>query len=184
MVRLHTGDPSLYGAIHEQMAVLDKENVPYRIIPGVTAAFAAAAALGLEYTLPEIGQTLILTRASGRTPVPEAEALSELAKHKTSMVIYLSAGLAEKVSQALTPAYGADSPAAIVYRASWPDEKIVRTTVGDLKKDLTAQGIDRQALIMVGRVLEYLDDGEKAPKSKLYDAVFSHGFREGRTPGE
>jgi precorrin-4/cobalt-precorrin-4 C11-methyltransferase len=123
VVRLHTGDPSLYGAVAEQFRILNERKVPYRVIPGVTAAFAAAAALKMEFTLPETCQTLILTRIAGRTPVPETEDLGRLAESKASLAIYLSAGKAEDVAAKLTPSYGEDAPVAVVYRASWPDEK-------------------------------------------------------------
>lgn len=177
VVRLHTGDPSLYGAVREQFDALEKNNVPYRIIPGVTAAFAAAAVLGIEYTLPEITQTLILTRTAGRTPVPDAEKLSELAGHKAGMVIYLSAGQAESVAEALIPAYGPDASVAIVYRASWPEEKTIWTTAARLADDMKEAGINKHALIIVGKALDIQKIGGDAPKSKLYDSSFSHEFR-------
>ncbi len=173
VVRLHTGDPSLYGAIAEQIRALEERKIPCRIIPGVTAAFAAAAALGLEYTLPEVCQSLILTRMAGRTPVPDAEALEKLASHKTSMVIYLSAGLVQKVAAALEAAYGAGAPCAVVYRASWPDQQIIRTRIGDLAARMTEAGIKRQALIIVSPAL----DAGQAKPSRLYCRTFSHGFR-------
>ena len=178
VVRLHTGDPSLYGAIREQMNLLDAEAIPYRVIPGVTAAFAAAAALGLEFTLPETTQSLILTRAAGRTPVPDKEELKSLAAHGSSLAIYLSAALADRVREALEPEYGPDCPLAVVYRASWPDEKIIWTTVSRLGDDLAAQGAGRQALILAGPAVKALADKKQAPKSKLYDASFSHGYRQ------
>ena len=146
------------------------------MIPGVTAAFAASAALGLEYTVPEICQTLILTRAAGRTPVPESENLADLAQHRAGMAIYLSAAQAESVAEALAPAYGPNAPVALVYRVSWPDERIVWTTVSDLARDMARAGLKRQTLILVGRALEKITDRD-APKSKLYDPTFSHGFR-------
>ncbi|MFH1090632.1 MAG: precorrin-4 C(11)-methyltransferase [Pseudomonadota bacterium] len=180
VVRLHTGDPSLYGAVQEQFSALEKRGVPYRIIPGVTAAFAAAAALGLEYTAPEVCQTLILTRAAGRTPVPEKEDLAELAKHRASMAIYLSAGQAEKVALALAPAYGKEAVLAVVYRAGWPDQKILWTTVSRLAQDMAEAGLSRQAIILAGAPLEDLKAGRETPKSKLYDPAFSHGFRKGK----
>lgn len=176
VVRLHTGDPSLYGAIFEQMAALAAEGIPYAVIPGVTAAFAAAAALGIEYTLPEVSQTLILTRMSGRTPVPESEELSGLAEHRASMAIYLSIAMVDRVQQVLSAKYGEDAPCAVVFRASHPDEKIVRTVIGRLADAVHAHKITRQAVILVGKVLEIsVHDLEK--KSRLYDQHFSHGFR-------
>lgn len=150
VVRLHTGDPSRYGALHEQLNALDIQNVPWRIIPGVTAAFAATASLGLEYTLPEVCQSLIITRAPGRTPVPAGEDLATLAAHGASLAIYLSAGQGGTVSAALSSALGPDSPVAVVYRASWPDERLLWTTAKDLPQDLEAADLKRQALILAG----------------------------------
>ncbi len=173
IVRLHTGDPSLYGAIAEQIRALEARNIPCTIIPGVTAAFAAAAALGLEYTIPELCQSLILTRAAGRTPVPQAEALEKLAAHKASMAIYLSAGLKDKVAEILKQSYGPDAPCAVVYRASWPDERIIRTTCARLADQITKAGITRHALIVVSPALGRIED----KKSRLYARSFSHGFR-------
>ena len=176
VVRLHTGDPSLYGAIFEQMAALAAEGIPYAVIPGVTAAFAAAAALGIEYTLPEVSQTLILTRMGGRTPVPESEALSGLAEHRTSMAIYLSIAMVDRVQQVLAEKYGVEAPCAVVVRASHPDEKIVRTVIGRLADTVRAHKITRQAVIVVGKVLEISVHGLEK-KSRLYDKHFAHGFR-------
>jgi precorrin-4/cobalt-precorrin-4 C11-methyltransferase len=176
VVRLHTGDPSLYGAVFEQVAALDKLGIPYRIIPGVSAAFAAAAALGIEYTLPEVAQTLILTRVAGRTPVPASEDLAGLAAHRTSMAIYLSVGQIEAVTATLAAAYGEQAPCAVVYRASLPGEKVIRTCLKELVERVRAERITRQALIIVGRVLEIGPQDLKA-KSKLYDRDFEHGFR-------
>lgn len=177
VVRLHSGDPSLYGAIAEQMNALEKKNIPFKVIPGVTAAFAAAAALKIEYTVPEKTQTLILTRAEGRTPVPAAEDLAHLAAHGAAMAIYLSAGLAKKVEAALVDNYGSDAPVAIVYRASRPDETIFRTTAGNLSKTMSENNITSTALILTGPAL-----GENrgiSAVSKLYDKAFTHGCRKG-----
>jgi precorrin-4/cobalt-precorrin-4 C11-methyltransferase len=176
VVRLHTGDPSLYGAIFEQMSALQEQKIPYRVIPGVTAAFAAAAALGIEYTLPDVSQTLILTRMAGRTPVPERENLKSLAAHKTSMAIYLSVHLVEEMVDILTSTYGKTAPCAVVYRVSHPEERIVWTTIGRLSNTVTEENINRQALIIVGDVLRA---GRSTPvtPSKLYDKNFSHGYR-------
>ena len=179
VVRLHSGDPSLYGAIFEQMRALREKNVSFEIIPGVSAAFAAAAALRIEYTIPEICQTLVLTRAEGRTPVPETEDLKALAEHKAAMAIYLSSGLAEKVQDVLEETYGQDAAVAVVYRASHPDELIIRTTVSELAESMRDQEISRQALIIIGAALEELSLSGKQPASKLYDQKFSHGFRKG-----
>jgi precorrin-4 C11-methyltransferase len=176
VVRLHTGDPSLYGAIFEQMAKLDKKSIPCKVIPGVTAAFAAAAAMGIEYTLPEVSQTLILTRMAGRTPVPETEALELLAGHKTSMAIYLSISMVDKVARVLEKAYGKDATCAVVYCVSQPEEKIIFTSPGELPEIVRKEKITRQALIIVGKVLDIGKHKEKY-KSKLYDKNFSHGFR-------
>jgi precorrin-4/cobalt-precorrin-4 C11-methyltransferase len=176
VVRLHTGDPSLYGAIFEQMVELQKRSIPYKVIPGVTAAFAAAAAMGLEFTLPEISQTLILTRMAGRTPVPEKENLASLAAHQTSMAIYLSISMIEEVAAVLAKSYGRDAACAVVYRASQPDEKVISTKLRDLAKDVKKENITRQALILVGKVLEYSHD-DPVTTSKLYDKQFSHGHR-------
>jgi precorrin-4/cobalt-precorrin-4 C11-methyltransferase len=178
VVRLHTGDPSLYGAIFEQMAELNRQSIPYRVIPGVTAAFAAAAAMGIEYTLPEISQTLIITRMEGRTPVPEKEALSALAEHQATMAIYLSAGMIEKVVDVLQGAYGESAPCAVVYRASQPEETIVMTTLDRMVEEVQRADIRRQAVIIVGRVLGVTLE-KLQHKSRLYDAGFSHGFRRG-----
>ncbi len=176
VVRLHTGDPSLYGAIFEQMAALDGKAIPYTVIPGVTAAFAAAAAMGVEYTLPEVSQTLILTRMAGRTPVPELESLESLAGHQTTMVIYLSIGLIDQVADILAKAYGGEAVCAVAYRVSRPDEKILYTTLKALVQTVKEAGITRQALIIAGKVLDVRPETLKY-KSKLYDKHFSHGFR-------
>lgn len=178
LVRLHTGDPSLYGAIWEQMAALQEAGVPYRTIPGVTAAFAAAAAMGIEYTLPEVTQTLILTRAAGRTPVPETENLESLAAHRASMVIYLSIQQVDRVAAALTAAYGREAACVVAYRVSQPDERIVITTAGRLAETVAVEGITRQALIIVGPPLAQANPEDRA-RSRLYDRRFSHGHRRG-----
>lgn len=177
VVRLHTGDPSLYGAIFEQMSALDARNISFAIIPGVTAAFAAAAAMGLEYTLPEISQTLILTRMAGRTPVPESENLEALASHQASMAIYLSISLIDQVQATLCRAYGPDATCAIAYKISHPQERILYTRIGQLCETVQKENITRQALIIVGKVLEVTLDSLKH-RSKLYDKAFAHGFRE------
>ena len=176
VVRLHTGDPSLYGAIFEQMAELQKRAIPYKVIPGVTAAFAAAAAMGIEFTLPEISQTLILTRLGGRTPVPETENLSSLAEHQTSMAIYLSISMIAEVAAILVKSYGKGANCAVVYRASQPDEKIITTKLNDLAETVKRENITRQALIIVGKVLD-VNPGDLSYTSKLYDKKFKHGHR-------
>lgn len=180
VVRLHTGDPSLYGAIFEQIDELKKRAVPFEIIPGVTAAFAAAAALGIEYTLPEITQTLILTRMEGRTPVPELEALEKLAAHQSSMVIYLSMGLMDKVIPILKRHYGETAAVAVIYRASHPDEKIIRTSLEELQAKVTEAGITKHAVIVISKVLGVTS---VADRSKLYDKTFTHEYRKGSIDG-
>ncbi len=152
-VRLHTGDPSLYSAIQEQIVLLQQAQVPFQVIPGVTAGAAAAATLGREFTIPEVTQTVIYTRAAGRTPVPEAESLDKLAVHGATLVIYLSAGLIEKVVAELLPHYGPQTPAVVVYRASWPDERVIRGELSTIAGKVQAAGINRQALILVGPAL-------------------------------
>ena len=178
IVRLHTGDPSLYGAVYEQMAALQKRRIPYKVIPGVTAAFAAAAALGIEYTLPEVSQTLILTRMAGRTPVPQKENLAALAAHQTSMAIYLSMSMIDEVAEILADAYGENSYCAVVYRASQPEQKIIVTRLKDLEEEVKAAEITRHALIVAGKVLE-IDPDVLVHRSKLYDREFKHGCRNG-----
>jgi len=176
VVRLHTGDPSLYGAVYEQMSELSKQGIPSIIIPGVTAAFAAAAALGIEYTLPEVSQTLILTRMAGRTPVPQRENLASLAQHQSSMAIYLSISMVDEVAGILADAYGESSTCAVVYRASQPEQKIIITRLKDLGKDIRTANITKQAVIVVGRTLE-IDIDNLRYKSKLYDKKFKHKYR-------
>lgn len=179
VVRLHTGDPSIYGAIQEQMDALDRLAIEYQVVPGVTSAFAAAAALKQELTLPELSQTVIITRIEGRTPVPEREQLHKIAGLGATMVIYLSVGMIEKVvEQLLQGAYTTATPAAVVCRASWDDELIIQCTLADLARQVRDAGIDRQAMIIVGDVLAARRSGLKA-KSLLYDGSFTHGFREG-----
>ncbi|MBR5016653.1 MAG: precorrin-4 C(11)-methyltransferase [Spirochaetia bacterium] len=174
VVRLHTGDPSLYGAIGEQMQELDMLGIEYDITPGVSAFSGAAASLKAEYTLPDVSQTVIITRAAGRTGVPGSEDLRSLASHGATMVLYLSAGLLDKVaSDLIAGGYDAATPAAIVYKATWADEKICRCTVGTLKQAAEAAGITKTALIVVGKFL----DGSFS-RSRLYDPGFSTEFRE------
>lgn len=172
-VRLHTGDPCVYGAIREQMDALDALGIPYDDTPGVSSFCGAAAALKAEYTLPGVSQSVILTRLAGRTPVPETESLSSLAGHGASMAVFLSGGMLERVQEELLRggAYTADTPAALVYKATWPEEKTVRCTVGTLAQ--AGEGIRKTALVLVGKFLD-------APyeKSKLYDPSFSTEFRE------
>ena len=172
--RLHTGDPCLYGAIGEQMRELDKHGIAYDITPGVSSFSGAAAALKTEYTLPDVSQTVIISRAEGKTPVPKAEKLSSLASHGATMVLFLSTGLLDKVTSELTEGgYSPDTPAAIVYKASWEDEKVCRCTVGTLKQTAEENGIKKTALIVVGNFLE-----SEFTRSHLYDPGFSTEYRE------
>lgn len=180
VVRLHTGDPALYGAIFEQIRELQKLKIPFQVIPGVTAAFAASARMGMEYTLPEITQTLILTRISGRTPVPEQEDLEKLASHKSSMAIYLSIGHADRVQEILSSHYGGDSNCAVAFKVSHPEEKIFHTPIRDLVKTCRENKITRHALIIVGEAVEASMNKGDLIKSKLYDTAFSHGYRQGK----
>ena len=174
-VRLHTGDPCLYGAIREQMDALDAEKIAYDDTPGVSSFCGAAAALNTEYTLPTVSQTVIITRMEGRTPVPEKEKLVCLAAHGATMVIFLSIGLINKVQEALLQgAYTEQTPAAVVYKASWPEQKIVRCTVGTLADSTWEAGITKTALIVVGDFL-----GTRYERSKLYDPNFTTEFRKG-----
>lgn len=173
-VRLHTGDPSVYGAIQEQMDAFDKKNIGYDIVPGVSSCFAAAAALRQEYTLPGISQTVIITRNEGRTPVPEAEKLRSLAAHQSTMCIYLSITMLDKVvAELIAGGYTPDTPIAIVQRASWPEQKIVRGTLATIVEDIKDKNIDRTAMIVVSRCL-----GADYELSRLYAPEFSHMFRE------
>lgn len=175
-VRLHTGDPSLYGAIREQTDRLDKLGIEYKICPGVSSFCGAAAALKAEYTLPEISQSVIITRMAGRTPVPEKESIESLAAHGASMVIFLSAGMTSEVSERLQKGgYSAETPAALVYKATWEDEKICRCTVRTLAETAESNGINKTALIVVGDFL-----GENRFLSKLYDPNFETGYRKAK----
>lgn len=178
-VRLHTGDPAIYGAIQEQMAELDRLGIDYAVVPGVSSAFAAAAALKQELTLPEVTQTVILTRLAGRTPVPERERLARIAEIGATMVIYLSVGMIDQVvAELLQGAYTRETPVAVVAKATWPDEEILRGTLEDISGKVTEAGINKQALIIVGDVLSARERG-LAALSKLYDKEFSHGCRDG-----
>lgn len=172
VVRLHSGDPSLYGALQEQLRALEEWGVAYEIVPGVSSFTAAAAALAAELTQPGVSQTVILTRLGGRTPVPESESLSSLARHRASLCLFLSAHLLEPAAEALRAGYGEDVPAALVYRASWPDQGVVRGELGDVVQRARAAGLDRTALLLVGQFLR--GGGER---SRLYHPHFRHGFR-------
>ena len=173
-VRLHTGDPCLYGAIREQMDELDKRAIPYDYCPGVSAFSGAAAALKMEYTLPEISQSVVITRMAGRTPVPERESVRAFAAHGATMVLFLSAGLLEATqAELLAGGYGPDTPAAIVYKASWPDEKTCLCTVSTLADCARENGISKIALIIVGDAVRQ----SGYARSKLYDPTFTTEFR-------
>lgn len=173
VVRLHTGDPSIYGAVSEQFRELDRLGIPYEVVPGVTSAFAAAAGLRVELTMPELSQSVIFTRMAGRTPVPEKEAIEALAAHGCTLCIYLSAGEIDRlVGQLRSAGLPPETPAAVVYRASWPNEKIVRGTLADIAAKVAEAGIKRQSIIVVGKVLDR--DGAL---SKLYDETFATGYR-------
>jgi precorrin-4/cobalt-precorrin-4 C11-methyltransferase len=174
VVRLHTGDPAIYGAIREQMQWLDREAIPYEVVPGVSSAFASAAALKKELTVPEVTQTVILTRQAGRTPVPERESLRNLASIQATMCIFLSVSMMARVVDDLVGGgYPTTTPIAVVERASWPDEQIIRGTLADIAEKVQASQIKKTAMIVVGPALA--EDSQIA--SKLYDAGFSHEYR-------
>lgn len=175
-VRLHSGDSSLYGAIGEQIRELNKLGIEYDITPGVSSVCGAAAALKTEYTLPGVSQTVIISRAAGNTPVPEKESVASLAAHRATMVLFLSASLAEQVeNDLLRGGYPPDTPAAIVYKATWEDEKILRCTLGTLARTAKENGITKTALITVGDFLE-----SEFTRSHLYDGAFSTEYRKAK----
>jgi precorrin-4/cobalt-precorrin-4 C11-methyltransferase len=176
VVRLHTGDTSFYSAISEQIEKLRELNISYEVIPGVSSAMAGAALLGQELTIPEISQTVIFTRIEGKTPVPETEKLSELAKHKTSMVIFLSVGMIEKVRDELLQGYPENTPVAVVEKATWPDEKVIRGTLGNIAEIVKEAGIKKTALIYVGEALRASEE-RLGKESKLYHKDFKHEYR-------
>jgi precorrin-4/cobalt-precorrin-4 C11-methyltransferase len=176
VVRLHTGDPAIYGAIREQMRRLEAEGIGYEVVPGVSSALAAAAALKCELTVPELTQTVIFTRQAGRTPVPEPERLANLAALQASMCIFLSvAMIGEVVAELVAGGYPPETPAAVVERVSWPGELIVRGTLADIASRVADAGIRKTAMILVGRALDKAGGAE----SLLYAAGFSHGYRRG-----
>ena len=178
VVRLHTGDPALYGAIQEQMEALEREGVPFGVVPGVSSFLAAAAAAGRELTSPGVSQTVIVTRLAGRTPVPETENLQALAATGATLVILLSVQRIDQVIQELgAGGLAPDTPVVVVERATWPEERVVRATLADVAGRVQSLGIGRTAVIMVGRALA----GETIP-SRLYAADFSHGYRRGQDP--
>lgn len=174
-VRLHTGDPSLYGAVREQMDQLDRRGIPWDVTPGVSSFCGAAAAAGVEYTLPGVSQSVIITRMAGRTPVPERESIASLARHGCTMVIFLSAGMLEGLSaELLRGAYTPDTPAALVYKATWPEEKVVHCTVGTLAQAGRDHHISKTALVLVGDFLSH-----QYQRSLLYHPGFSTEYRTG-----
>lgn len=173
IVRLHTGDPCLYGAIREQMDELKKLDIAYEVCPGVSSFCGAAAALNAEYTLPGVSQSVVITRMAGRTPVPDRESISSFAEHQATMVVFLSAGMLKELSaELILGGYHEDTPAAIVYKATWPEEKVLRCTVKSLAATAAEAGVTKTALIVVGRALE----GEYE-RSKLYDPSYTTEFR-------
>ncbi len=174
-VRLHTGDPCLYGAIREQMDVLDEKRIKYDYTPGVSSFCGAASALNLEYTLPDVSQSVIITRMEGRTPVPEKESIQSFAAHHATMVVFLSTGMLEELSKRLIEGgYTADTPAAIVYRATWPDERAYICTVGTLAETARENHVTKTALMIIGDVVTH----SHYDRSKLYDPEFTTEFRE------
>lgn len=173
VARVHTGDPSIFGSTGEQMRIMDELGIAYEIIPGVSSFLAASAAIGKELTLPELSQTVIVTRVGGRTPMPENEQLADLAKHKSTLVLFLSITLLKKVEEELIPIRGADCPIAVVYKASMPEQKIVTGTLGDIRKKIAAEKIASQSMIIIGEVLTSTDFAD----SRLYASEFSHKFR-------
>ena len=180
IVRLHTGDPCIYGAIREQMDVLDSKGMEYEYVPGVSSFIGAASALKAEYTLPNVSQTVILTRMAGRTPVPEKEEIESLAAHQATMIIFLTSTMLKELSNRLIEGgYSPDTPAAIVYKATWPDQKVIRTTIENIAVDAEKEGINKMALICVGNFL-----GDNYDRSKLYHPEFTHLFREGKQESE
>jgi precorrin-4/cobalt-precorrin-4 C11-methyltransferase len=173
VARVHTGDPALFGSTAEQMRRLQQLGIAYEIVPGVSSFTAAAAALGRELTLPELSQTVILTRAEGRTPMPPTEKLQDLARHQATLCLFLSITLLDEVTAALRPSYGADCPVAIVHKASWPDQKIVTGTLTDIADKARAAKLRSTSMVVVGHVLTAEDFAD----SRLYSPDFAHRFR-------
>ncbi len=176
VARVHSGDPSLYGATAEQMRRLDALGIPYEVVPGVSSFQAAAAALKIEYTPAGKSQSVILCRASGQTGLPDGEDLASLAQHRTAMALFLSAAQIPEVVAALAPHYGPDAPVVVAYRVTWPDEQFLRTTLANLAESIAGAGISRTALILVGPML----DDRPASESHLYDRTYTHLFRKAR----
>lgn len=179
VARVHTGDPTIFGSTAEQIRKLEAHGIAWEMVPGVSSFTAAASVLGKELTLPELSQTVILTRCEGRTPVPEGERLADLARHKATLCLFLSITLIKQMAQDLIPSYGEHCPVAVVQKASWPDQVVVRGTLGTIAGKVKERGIKSQAMIIVGEVLESKDFAN----SKLYDSEFSHKFRKKRKTG-
>ena len=176
VVRLHTGDPSIYGAIQEQMDALDRVGISYEVVPGVSSFLATAAALKQEYTLPDVSQTVIVTRMEGRTPVPPKEKLASLASHQATMCIFLSVHMIQDVvDELLAGGYAPETPIAVVQRASWPDQRILRGRLNDIAAKAAEEGVDRTAMIVVGHCLD-----KEYELSRLYAPEFGHMFREAK----
>lgn len=186
VARVHTGDPSIFGALLEQMAALESRGIAFEVVPGVSSIFAAAAALGVELTAPDISQTVIVTRLEGRTPVPPRERLSSLAEHNATIVLFLSITMIEEVvAQLREGGYADGTPVAVVQRATWPDERIIRGTLADVAEKVRQAGIKSQALILVGDALDQeIKSSDGWQKSRLYDKGFSHRFRKARSDGD
>jgi precorrin-4/cobalt-precorrin-4 C11-methyltransferase len=182
VARVHTGDPSVYGAILEQMTLLRKADVNYEVIPGVSSVFAAAATIGVELTVPELTQTVILTRVGGRTPMPDGEQLRGLASHHSTLALYLSATLAKKVvNELLDAGWSPSTPVAVVQKATWPDQKIIRTTLSELVSAMRDAHISNHAMILAGWALDPELTSKDEHRSRLYDKSFTHGYRKGVT---
>jgi len=179
VARVHTGDPSIFGAIREQIECLRERGIPFEVVPGVSSFLGAAAVMNLEYTVPGVSQTVILTRKEGRTPVPPGQSLAELATLRASTVIFLSTAMIDEVVQELTKGYPLSTPAAVVYRATWQDELIIRGTLADIATRVADSGIEKTALILVGDFL-----GDYYGRSELYHPGFTHGFRRSKSTPE
>ena len=175
VVRVHSGDPSIYGAIREQMIELDRERIAYEVIPGVSSFQAAAATLKAELTAPEVSQAVILTRTSGRTPMPKTQELEELARSRATLCVFLSASKIRDLAGRLVVHYGAECPAAVVYRASWPEQEVIEGTLGSFSAGEDLDRFQKSTMFIVGWAL-----AKEQCRSRLYDRGFSHGFRGGR----
>ena len=174
VIRLHTGDPSIYGAISEQMNRLDRLAITYEVIPGVSSFQAAAAALNVELTCPEVSQTVILSRTSGRTPMPQYQDIETLAQSRSTLCLFLPIHKLDEVSRQLVPTYGSNCPVAVVYHASWPDQVVIKGSLGDITDKIKGSGITKTAMIIIGHAIAKPDT-----ESQLYSKHFSHGYRTG-----